>query len=181
MSRENLSGLLADYRRRHPAEADVVARFETLLQAEPRCFERDCWTPGHITGSAWLVDRTGSRVLLTHHRKLDRWLQLGGHADGDDDGLRVAVREAEEESGLAVAPIAAELFDIDVHAIPARGRDPGHLHFDLRFALGVLGSEAFRVGDESHDLCWVEIEGLDAFTDEPSMLRMRDKWRYHRR
>jgi len=180
MSRETTFALLAHYRGRHPDEAGTTHRFEALLRAEPRCFERDCWVPGHITGSAWLVDRTARRVLLTHHRKLDRWLQLGGHADGDADALRVAVREAEEESGLAVTPIEETLFDIDIHAIPARRADPGHFHFDLRFALTVADSESFRVSDESHDLRWIDIERLEELTDEPSMLRMRDKWRYHR-
>jgi 8-oxo-dGTP pyrophosphatase MutT (NUDIX family) len=116
-------------------------------------------------------------VLLTHHRKLGRWLQLGGHADGDEDALRVALREAREESGLDVAPVSSRLFDVDVHEIPARGPDPVHLHYDLRFAIRAIASEAFRVSDESHALRWVSIDRIRTLTEETSILRMAAKWR----
>jgi 8-oxo-dGTP pyrophosphatase MutT (NUDIX family) len=167
--------LLAAYQARHPEEAATVARFDAFVRGEPRCFERDCWS-GHVTGSAWLVDATGARVLLTHHKKLDRWLQLGGHSDGDDNPLRVAYREAEEESGLRVTPVSRELFDVDIHAIPARNADPAHYHFDLRFALRVFGDEGFSVSSESRALAWVTIDELARYTSEPSMLRMARKW-----
>ena len=167
--------LLAAYRARYPREADTIARVDAFVRNEPRCFERDCWS-GHITGSAWLVDAAASSVLLTHHRKLGRWLQLGGHSDGDADPLRVACREAAEESGLPVAPVSKELFDIDIHVIPARAADPAHHHFDLRFALRVTGAERFAVSGESHALAWVVIDDLARITTEPSMLRMARKW-----
>jgi len=176
MSRVDLLALLADYRARFPGEADVVARVESLLAA-PRCFARDFFSPGHITGSAWLVDRTGERVLLTHHRKLGRWFQLGGHADGDENVLRVAWREAEEESGLEVEPVGRGLFDLDIHEIPTIGSDPTHLHFDLRCAFRVSGNDVFAVSDESHALSWVPLEAFESFTDEVSMRRMAAKWR----
>jgi len=179
MTRADLLVMLDDYCARHPEEAAVVARFGALL-GEPRCFARDWWAPGHITGSAWLVDRAGEHVLLTHHRKLGRWLQLGGHADGDEDVLRVARNEAEEESGLAVVAIVDEILDVDIHEIPARGSDPAHLHFDLRFAFRAAASDDFAVSDESHALRWVPIIRFDEFTDEASMLRMADKWRAQR-
>jgi hypothetical protein len=166
---------LSRYLARHPDERAVVERYLEFVRAEPRCFERDCWS-GHVTGSAWVVDRSGTRVLLTHHRKLDRWLQLGGHSDGDSDSLRVAGREATEESGLVVEPVSGELFDVDIHLIPARGSDPAHHHFDARFAF-VAVEEAFRVSDESHALHWVKIGEIEQFTREPSMLRMARRWR----
>jgi 8-oxo-dGTP pyrophosphatase MutT (NUDIX family) len=174
-ARERLQQRLTDYGRRHRAEAEVVDRFRRLIADEPRCFERSCWA-GHITGSAWLVNAAGTHVLLTHHRKLDNWFQLGGHSDGDADTLRVAIREAEEESGLAVMPLADSIFDIDVHEIPARRDDPAHFHFDIRFALRVRTDETFRVSDESHDLAWVDISRLDEYTNEQSMVRMARKW-----
>jgi len=178
MDRRDLLDALTDYRSRHPYEAEVVDRVVALLEREPRCFERDCFTPGHVTGSAWLVDRAGARVLLTHHRKLGRWLQLGGHADGDEDVLRVAMREAEEESALAVRPVETRVFDVDIHEIPARGDDPRHRHFDVRFALTTVDGEAFRVSRESHALQWVAIDAVSRLTDEPSMLRMARKWQH---
>lgn len=168
---------LEDYLRRSPDERATVERYLDFVRREPRCFERDCWA-GHVTGSAWLVDRTGTRVLLTHHRKLDRWLQLGGHSDGDHDSLRVACREAQEESGLDVVPISVELFDVDIHMIPPRGNDPEHLHYDARFLL-TTRDDAFRVSEESTALRWVKIDELARLTTEPSMLRMARKWFRH--
>jgi 8-oxo-dGTP pyrophosphatase MutT (NUDIX family) len=166
---------LNEYLQRHPDERDTVQRYLDFVRSEPRCFERDCW-PGHVTGSAWVVDPRGERVLLTHHRKLNRWLQLGGHSDGDADALRVACREASEESGLAVEPVSTDLFDVDIHLIPARGTDPAHHHFDARFVVVACG-DAFRVSDESNALRWVDVTEIARFTSEPSMLRMAAKWR----
>jgi len=174
--RGKLPDRLTEYVARHPNECEVAERFITLLARAPRCFHRDCFAPGHITGSAWLVSCTGDKVLLTHHLKLGGWFQLGGHADGDTDVLAVAQREGEEESGLAIRPLSTELFDIDIHVIPARKAEPEHLHFDLRFAFTVTDSEAFVVGNESHDLAWVPIADLASVTVERSMLRMAEKW-----
>lgn len=179
MHRRPLLDLLARYAARHREEAGTCARFVDFITGHERCFERDLWA-GHVTGSGWLVDRTGEQVLLTHHRKLGRWLQLGGHSDGDPDPLRVAAQEAREESGLQVRPLSGEVFDLDIHEIPARRQDPAHLHFDVRFTLQVEGSEAFSVSDESLDLAWVPIARLEEYTGEESVLRMARKWRHFR-
>src|SRR5690606_30691327 len=130
------------YSVRHPEESADVAAFLALLQTAHRepVFTRSALV-GHFTGSAWLVDRSGMRVLLTHHRKLDRWLQLGGHADGEEDLARVALREAAEESGLRDLAVDADIFDIDRHRIPARGDEPGHWHYDVRHVVRCRGSE----------------------------------------
>lgn len=176
MHRQPLLALLADYLTRHPGEAATVTRFQSFVADNPRCFERDLWL-GHVTGSAWLVDGAGERVLLTHHRKLQRWLQLGGHSDGEANPLAVALREAREESGIDVRPLSLGVFDLDVHEIPARRSDPAHFHFDVRFGLQARGREAFRVSGESLDLAWVPIDRLAEFTVEESMLRMAAKWR----
>lgn len=173
--RQRLLGLIEEYAPRHGDEAAVVDRFITFIRANERCFERDCWT-GHITGSAWLVNGAGTHVLLTHHRKLDRWLQLGGHSDGESNSLSAAQREAEEESGLPVRALDPQVFDLDVHEIPARKADPAHYHYDVRFAFQA-DREDFQVSAESLDLAWVCIEELADFTDEESMLRMAEKWR----
>jgi 8-oxo-dGTP pyrophosphatase MutT (NUDIX family) len=175
MHREPLLVLLADYGRRFPTEAPGVERFRAFVDANERCFERDLWA-GHVTGSAWVVDGARNAVLLTHHRKLGRWLQLGGHSDGVPDPLAVALTEAREESGLAVAALSPLVFDLDIHEIPARKQDPAHHHFDVRFALTVTDGETFRVSRESLDLAWVPIARLADYTDEESMLRMARKW-----
>lgn len=174
-SLSNLMRALRVYGERYPAESVEVQRFVDLLSEEPRCFERDCWR-GHITGSAWVVNRAGTHALLTHHKKLKMWLQLGGHSDGDSDTTAVALREAREESGLAVKLLSADIFDVDVHAIPARKEDPEHLHYDIRFVMQVVDSEDFVVSPESMDLAWVPMQTLTGYTNEGTMLRMRDKF-----
>ncbi|WP_189644667.1 NUDIX hydrolase [Luteimonas gilva] len=171
-----LAADLADYRRRWPAEADTIADFAELLGDDENPFLRERLA-GHFTGAAWLVSADGRRILLTHHRKLDRWLQLGGHADGDRDLRRVALKEAEEESGLSGLCVDAGIFDLDRHWIPERKGVPGHWHYDVRYVVRAGADEAFVVSDESHALAWREIASVadDASLDE-SLRRMAGKW-----
>lgn len=168
---ESLRGYAAHY----PNDSHVVACMTFLEEAE-RPFDRDHET-GHFTGSAWLVDADGQHVLLTHHRKLKRWLQLGGHADGDSDLAAVALREACEESGLTELSVDPLIFDVDRHWIPARNDEPGHWHYDVRYVVHARAREAFVVSDESLDLAWISIRALadDESTDE-SLRRMARKW-----
>lgn len=175
--RSELVKQLADYQSLWPAEAATVQKFIDLVTSHSDCFERSLKF-GHVTGSAWLVNKAGTHVLLTHHRKLNKWFQLGGHADGNPDILDVAMREAREESGLGdIVPVGNQIFDIDIHVIPERKSDPEHFHYDIRYALQVAGRDAYTVSDESHDLAWVEIDKLDQVTREESMLRMAAKWK----
>ena len=174
MHRRKLLKLIDKYADRHPDEMDVVERFQSFVNEHERCFERDCWD-GHITGSAWLIDPDQSSILLTHHKKLGIWVQLGGHSDGDPDTPNVAFKEATEESGLEVEFISDEIFDLDIHEIPARKSDPAHYHYDVRFAF-VAKSRTYTVSEESHDLSWIPIAELEGVTEEESMLRMQRKW-----
>ncbi len=175
MHRQPLLESLRRYREAHPDEHAVADQFREFVEQHPDCFERSLLV-GHLTGAAWILNRAGTHVLLTHHRKLDRWLQLGGHADGDPDMLRVAAKEAEEESGIpTLEPASEDIFDLDVHAIPARGDVPEHFHYDVRFRFRATDSEDFTVSDESHDLAWVPLETLSDYTSEESMLRMAQK------
>jgi 8-oxo-dGTP pyrophosphatase MutT (NUDIX family) len=172
MHRAPFLALLENYAARHPAEAVCSARYIDFVKTYPDCFERSLQI-GHITASAWIPDKTGTHVLLTHHRKLDRWLQLGGHVDGDPDVLAGAAREALEESGItSLQPDSGEIFDLDIHPIPARGEEPQHLHYDARFLFRATGDENFTVSEESHDLAWVPLDQIENFTKEESMLRM---------
>lgn len=173
-----LHHVLQDYAARWPAEAAVVDLFGGLLdeegEADPFSRER---LAGHFTASSWLVDRAGTRVLLTHHRKLDRWLQLGGHADGDRDLARVALREAEEESGLDGLTVEPAIFDLDRHWIPERRDVPGHWHYDVRYIVHATESEQYVISDESHDLAWRDITAIAADAElDPSLRRMAEKW-----
>ncbi len=176
MHRADLLELLSHYRQQCPSELAAVDELIKFVSTNSKCFERDLLI-GHVTGSAWLVDATGENVLLTHHKKLNRWLQLGGHADGDTNILSVALREAEEESGLSqIEQARFGIFDIDIHAIPARGEEPEHLHYDVRFALQAKGDQNFIVSEESNQLAWVPISKLAEFVQDKSMLRMAGKW-----
>jgi 8-oxo-dGTP pyrophosphatase MutT (NUDIX family) len=168
--------LLNAYRPADRSQIDACELFKAFALSEKNCCERTL-SIGHFTGSAWLVSADGQRVLLTHHRKLNRWLQLGGHADGDSDIARVALREAEEESGLTDLVVERGIFDLDRHAIPARGSEPEHWHYDVRFVVRCKGSEQFAVSEESHALAWKSIEDIagDKSADE-SLRRMAQRW-----
>ena len=145
---------------------------QAFVAAHEDCFRRELGI-GHVTGSAWVLSPDRRRVLLTHHRKLDLWLQLGGHADGEWDVRLVALREAREESGLVrVRLLADAIFDVDVHSIPARAREPAHFHYDVRFVCEADDVEPLVVSDESHDLAWVELDRVAVLSADRSVLRM---------
>ncbi|MDZ8118487.1 NUDIX hydrolase [Pontiella agarivorans] len=176
MHRNDLLSRLRTYRKTWPNEKDTADRLIGFVETHPDCFERSLQV-GHITGSAWLVNRAGTHVLLTHHRKLDMWLQLGGHADGNTDIIDAARQEALEESGIRNLTLwNPEIFDLDIHRIPERKNEPAHFHHDVRFVFQCLENEDYIVSEESHDLQWVDIQSLEKFTHEESMLRMKRKW-----
>lgn len=181
MTRAQLIRMLERYAAAHVEEEATTRRIRALLAGEPRCFERDCYAPGHVTASAWIVSRERRSVLLTHHRKLDRWLQLGGHTDGEVDVLAAALREAREESGIerfAVIPSAAApvILDVDVHLIPARPGEPAHEHHDIRFLLETSEASALaRQVAESKALRWFPASGIEAQLAEESLARMARK------
>ena len=176
IARQRLLDLLVAHARSRPDRAGEAAVFAAFVHAHPWCCRREL-AVGHLTGSAWLVDRAGARVLLTHHRKLGRWLQLGGHADGDPDLPGVALREAEEESGLGGLLVERAVFDLDRHWIPERGSEPGHWHYDVRFVVRATSSEAFVVSGESHALAWRPVrELLEGGGYDESLRRMAAAW-----
>lgn len=173
--------MLARYADRWPDEGATVSRIRALVAGHADCFERSC-LPGHVTGSAWILSHDGGSTLLVHHRKLNRWLQPGGHADGEADVAAVALREAIEESGIAgLKLLDADPFDVDVHTIPARPAkgdrpaEPEHQHHDLRFLVVSPEGAQPTVSAESHDVRWVPIQSLQDFTEEESVLRLARK------
>jgi len=131
-----------------------------LVTSEPACFARATYTPGHVTGSAFVVCRLTGKVLLHHHRRLGRWLQMGGHDEGESDPAATALREAREESGLLdLTFLSPAILDVDVHAIPAARGEPPHLHHDVRYALVTERPELIRRDEaESLDLAWFELQ-----------------------
>lgn len=176
MKREKILHQLQQYQNEYPLEKIMCDRFIDFVQSNPKCFLRELQI-GHITGSAWLVDESGKNVLLTHHRKLNIWIQPGGHSDGNSNILEVALQEAVEETGLTqLQVISNAIFDIDIHEIPLHKTTPAHYHYDVRYALRALGSTDFIVSDESHDLAWVPVQNMADYNREESMMRMARKW-----
>jgi len=176
MHRELLRKLLEKHTPEHAEEIGFKHQILSFVEANADCFERSL-ASGHITASAWLLNATGDKALLMHHRKLDRWFQLGGHCDGDPDVLRAAVKEAQEESGIHhIEPVDGEIFDLDVHAIPENTKEKGHFHYDIRFLLQVKSDEIAQCNSEAKELRWISKNPETLPTTERSVLRMFEKW-----
>ncbi|MFN2425969.1 MAG: NUDIX hydrolase [Candidatus Binatia bacterium] len=172
MHRRCLLSLLETYRPLEAADDQARGRIAAFVRANTDCFQRTL-LEGHVTGSAWIVNASRSRCLLTHHRKLERWLQLGGHADGQSDILDVAVREAREESGLStLRVVSTSIFDCDVHRIPARKDEPEHWHYDVRFLLEADDAEPLVLSEESKELAWVALRNVALLGGDASVVRM---------
>jgi 8-oxo-dGTP pyrophosphatase MutT (NUDIX family) len=135
-----------------------------LLESSPAPFSRDHFTPGHITCTGLVLAADGRRILLVHHRRLDRWLLPGGHVEPEDAAIGdAACREIIEETGVALHPNPLPpLCGVDVHGIPAKGREPYHLHHDLLFHFRA-DSEAFQVSGESHAVAWCSPAEFDRY------------------
>ncbi|MEZ5275673.1 MAG: NUDIX hydrolase [Opitutaceae bacterium] len=160
----------------HPDDPAIRERFIRFVKAHPDCLERSLQV-GHVTASAWVVDSTRSMVLLVHHRKLDRWLQPGGHVDGCAETELSARREVLEETGLSDLVRCGPLpFDLDIHPIPGHGTTPAHHHYDIRYAFRLTGDQSLVVSEESHEVAWAPIDRLEDYDPDPSLLRMRTKW-----
>ena len=162
-------GLVESLARHAPADPEEAADLRQILAfvaRHPRPFDRAI-LEGHLTGSALTVSASGARVLLLHHRKLQRWLQPGGHADpGETAGEQVALREALEETGIAglgLHPRAPRPLDVDVHDIPARPGEPAHQHLDLRYLVLAPDAAALtRAEEEASALRWFGWDELGA-------------------
>ena len=155
------------------SQASNTAREKILdfIQGHPDALHRSC-VSGHLTGSAAILDHTGERLLVMLHKKLQIWLQPGGHADGDGLLSRVALREAIEETGIEGLELFGPGIDCDVHVIPARGTDPEHLHLDTRYLIRSPEGSKFRKNHESIELRWVTQKELLSLTEEESTLRL---------
>jgi 8-oxo-dGTP pyrophosphatase MutT (NUDIX family) len=174
--RRRLLASLAAYRPAAPGDRERHARLTAFVEAHPDCFSKEL-AAGHVVASAWVVDRAHRRVLLHHHRRLERWMQFGGHVDESDaDVLAAARRELAEEAGLADAPqVGAGIFDLDVHEIPATPKEAAHLHFDVRFAFEANSGGAPPDSPEGLALRWVPLDEVGRVAPEPSLLRMAAK------
>jgi len=175
MNRNPLLQLLHVYQPTDVEEQRMWLETIEFVKQNPDCFERSL-SIGHITGSAWVIDESGQFVLLMHHRKLDRWFQPGGHADGESDVLQVALKEAQEETGLErIKVVSTAIYDVDVHLIPANSKDPAHFHYDIRFLLQADKNKALKINSESKNLVWVPLQEVSRYNDSESIMRMARK------
>lgn len=176
--RQTLAHALAAHVAADAEEQRHLDVLSELVRRVATCFDRSTFEPGHVTGSAFVVDPAG-RLLLHHHRRLDRWLQLGGHDDGERDPLRTALREAREESGLTdLELLVPSILDVDVHSIPEGKREPAHLHHDVRYLFVTRSPERIARDDaESHALAFFSLDEAERLLAEPSAKRVITKIR----
>jgi len=161
-----LDAALASHACADEKEARDVALVRAFLREHPFDAHLRSQQKGHLTGSSFILDAERARVLLLHHARLDRWLQPGGHGEGETDPREIALREAQEETGLeGPSPLGNGLFDVDVHPIPARPGEPEHLHLDLRYAFVAAAGAVPRLSHESRSLRWFLLDDLPEDAD----------------
>ncbi len=145
-------------------------RYRALIDGHPDACVRTC-RPGHLTGSALVVDSTGDNTLLMLHAKFGRWLQPGGHADGDANLAAVALREATEETGIEGLRIWPQPLHLDIHEVDPPGED-AHLHFDVRFLVQAPADAQPQGNHESRGLRWVPLDGVAPLGCDPGLVRL---------
>jgi 8-oxo-dGTP pyrophosphatase MutT (NUDIX family) len=159
-------------------EARDVAFVRQFLREHPLDAHLRAQPLGHLTASGFVLEATRTRVLLLHHGKLKRWLQPGGHGEGELEPRLIALREIEEETGLSASDLQAfpdeQLLDVDVHPIPARPGEPAHPHLDLRYGFIARAGALARLSEESTDLRWFPLNALPGDADS-SLLRAVQK------
>jgi 8-oxo-dGTP pyrophosphatase MutT (NUDIX family) len=177
----NRQDLLADLHDYNPIDAKEISdklKMIDLIQSTHRCFDRNCF-PAHVTGSALLLNVEGDKILMNYHGTLKKWLSFGGHADGEEDILCVAIRETMEESGITLfKPLSATIADIDIHPIPENSKrfEPAHFHYDIRYVMQMTSEQNPVISDESIQLKWMRFdEALEATKDDSGMNRFISK------
>lgn len=160
------------------AEEDHRRAMVNLLTKPGDVFARAHFVPGHFTASCYIVDGAG-RLLLHHHRRLNRWLQMGGHLEVGECPGAAALREGSEESGLRdLELLPAAILDLDVHPIPAGKGEPDHAHFDVRYAARTATPEAIVIDRaESNELAWVTLDRAAELMPGPESHRVIRKLR----
>jgi 8-oxo-dGTP pyrophosphatase MutT (NUDIX family) len=172
---ERLLDQLHAYATDDAAEGEHRRAMVALLEAGDDVFSRDHFAPGHFTASCYIVD-DGGRLLLHHHRRLNRWLQMGGHVEAHESPDVAALREGREESGLRDLTNVAAIFDLDIHPIPAAKGEPDHAHFDIRYLARTSSPEAVTLDrTESNELAWVTLDRAAELMPGPESARVLRK------
>ncbi|MBC7791460.1 MAG: NUDIX domain-containing protein, partial [Anaerolineae bacterium] len=169
--REALTAELDSHVPADRVEADALRSIREFLRAEPQPFSRKTLS-GHITGSAIVVHVDGPEILLVRHRKLNRWLQPGGHVhEHDASVLATAIRETQEETGHAagITPWLDRILHVDVHEIPVRPGEPAHLHYDIRYLLAAARNSPRIPEEEIMQAEWFRELALDALDLDASL------------
>jgi 8-oxo-dGTP pyrophosphatase MutT (NUDIX family) len=176
MNRIDFLQALDHYTTPYLEEALYIPRFKSLLTNFTKCYHRSLLS-GHITASAWIVNEARTSALLIHHKKLDRWLQPGGHADGDENISSVSAKEAKEETGLKLLRANSDLiFDLDIHLIPKHNGINAHFHYDVRFLYIADRKENYSMNHESNQIAWIPLDSIGALVaDNQSIQRMVTK------
>jgi ADP-ribose pyrophosphatase YjhB (NUDIX family) len=171
-SQKHALSLLDAYDPSSEQEQNAKQFIQDFITENERYWSRGTLT-GHLTGSAWITNKSQSKAVLLHHKKLNIWVQPGGHIDDEDESLIAAsLREAKEETGLPeLVAQQAGIFDLDVHKIPARKTEPEHWHLDVRFWF-VAEDTALAISEESNELAWLTRAEIEKLTQEESVLRM---------
>jgi len=166
-----IKALLAQYLKDFPNELILVDSFLDFLDKQTNAYSRQC-SIGHVTASAIILNQDLTQVVLMEHKKLSKWLQPGGHADGDTDLERVARKEAFEEVGLKnlLPEKNPSVIGLSIHTIPQRNEIPEHLHYDVRFAFRSL-ERSLRKNEESLDAQWFAIGSLEILVLEEELMR----------
>ncbi|MCV7227153.1 NUDIX hydrolase [Mycolicibacterium komossense] len=161
--RDSVIDTLTEWSAPDPGQDSVRHAVLAFVMARADCCAREC-EPGHVTASAAVLDDSGTRVLLTLHPRLGRWVQLGGHCEiGDADIGAAALREATEESGVAGLTLG-RLAAVHVHPLTCSLGLPTR-HLDLQFVAYAPPSAEIAISDESLDLQWWPVDGLPPGTD----------------
>ncbi len=175
MKKADVITLLDAYRCTDDKERDDADQMKEFVKSHEDFYQR-ANKVGHLTASAWVIDTMLEKTLLTHHKKLDKWLQIGGHIEERDRSLLDAARrEVVEESGIYnVEAFFDDIFDVDIHLIPEYKGTPEHYHYDVRFIF-VANTKEFKVSSESFALEWFYFDKAKEVVDDMSLLRMIEK------
>ncbi|WP_186646562.1 NUDIX hydrolase [Fluviispira vulneris] len=187
---QSILGIFKSYEEQTEEQLFALSRLTDFIKGEENCFQRSNLS-GHVTGSSLVVNKDFTKVLMTFHAKLKKWLQLGGHCDGDHLVHQVALREANEESGSNLLHLLNYFafpqkynmhdfeniipFDLDIHEIPARLAEPTHLHYDIRYLILAEKEDDILISEESLDLKWIPIHEIQSYTNEYSTIRQFKK------